>query len=63
MMDVQECPACNRAECFGCEEGHCVILIKNNFGKRGCPFFKTNEQVEKELAYCEERMAINKKGF
>ncbi len=62
-MNIEEFPVCDRSDCFGCEEGHCIVLINNNFGERNCPFFKTNEQVEKELAYCAERMAIDKKGF
>ena len=49
-------PTCNRAECFGCQEGECLVLIENNFGQKGCPFFKTKEQVESEKEYCRERL-------
>ena len=38
-------PICNRKDCFACENGKCIALIKNNFGKRECPFFKTQEHV------------------
>ena len=54
--DAESCPICDRAECAGCEAGHCVILTDNYF-KRDCPFFKTKEQVKEERAYCEERKA------
>ena len=41
-------PICNREDCFGCKEGKCIVLAKNNFGKRDCPFFKTKEQAAKD---------------
>ena len=41
-------PICNRKDCFGCEDGKCVVLVKNNFGPNGCPFFKTKQQAEEE---------------
>lgn len=56
------CPACHMAECFACEDEHCLILTRNYFGERKCPFFKTKEQTEKEREYCHNRMAENKKG-
>lgn len=60
-MNYQQCPACTVKECFACEEGHCLILTKNNFDKK-CPFFKTREQVAKEKEYCRNRMADIRKG-
>lgn len=63
MGNENKCPICNKDECAAHKEGHCVILIDNNFGDRDCPFFKTNEQVKKEKAYCMMRMAnINMEG-
>lgn len=56
MEYAKQIPDCTVAECFGCEEGKCVVLINNDFGERKCPFFKTNQQVEEEKAYCEERL-------
>ena len=50
-------PTCNKVECGANEDGFCVCLLNNNFGKRECPFFKTKEQCEKEKAYCQERLA------
>lgn len=54
--NIEKCPTCDRAECAGCEDGHCVILTENWF-TRDCPFFKTREQVAEEKAYCEKRKA------
>lgn len=48
--------ACGKADCFGCKDGKCDVLMKNNFGGRDCPFFKTEEQVQTEKAYCAERL-------
>lgn len=61
MKESKTCPKCYRGDCFGCEGEHCIILTKNNFGNRECPFFKTEEQVEKEKAYCKERLENLKK--
>ena len=49
-------PECNQIECFGCEEGHCLVLVKKT-GKKECPFFKTREQVAQEKEYCRNRLA------
>lgn len=62
MIDSKKCPTCDVAKCFACDEGHCVILIDNNFGERKCPFFKTRKQVAEEEAYCEKRLANIRKG-
>lgn len=63
-MSKNECPVCNEAECFACENGLCVVLKDNDFKGKKCPFFKTNEQAEKEQAYCEERISkIRKKLY
>jgi hypothetical protein len=58
--DIEKCPTCDRVECAGCEDGHCVILTGNWF-TRDCPFFKTREQVAEEKAYCEERLAVKER--
>lgn len=50
-------PPCNRVDCFAHEDGHCVLLVNNNFGEKGCPFFKTTQPCEEEQAYCRERLA------
>lgn len=57
MASVEKCPTCKAAECAACEDGHCVALGDNNFGKRKCPFFKTKAQAAKEKDYCEKRLA------
>jgi hypothetical protein len=57
MVTFRNSPVCNVEECFGCEEKHCIILTKKDFGVRKCPFFKTREQTEKEKAYRKERLA------
>jgi hypothetical protein len=38
-------PACNREDCFACVDGKCVLLNNNDFGKRECPFYKTNDKI------------------
>ena len=62
MIDYSKCPTCNVTECFACEEQHCIILTKKDFGTRKCPFFKTKEQVAEEKAYCRQRLADMRKG-
>lgn len=62
MKDLNKCPVCLTEECFGCEEGRCIVLTKKDFGGRKCPFFKTREQVAKEKEYCRQRMAELRKG-
>lgn len=56
-MNNGKIPTCDKADCFACEDGHCMILTKNDFGARKCPFHKTNEQAAEEKAYCEKRLA------
>lgn len=56
MVTFKNSPTCNVKECFACEEQHCVILSKKDFGVRKCPFFKTREQVEQEKEYCKKRL-------
>ena len=48
-------PVCDNNDCFGCEDGHCIVLTSNNFNKH-CPFYKTREQAAEEKAYCRYRM-------
>lgn len=61
-MIYKNCPVCNVTECFGYAEGHCVILVDNNFNGKSCPFFKTQEQVEGEKEYCQNRLADIRRG-
>lgn len=53
----KKCPTCAATECAACENGRCVTLIDNDFGKRKCPFFKTREQVAQDKAYRDQRLA------
>ena len=39
---------CPHHRCAGNKEGFCRVLRTSNFGDTMCPFFKTNEQNEKE---------------
>ena len=50
-------PACARDDCFGCQYGHCIVLVRNSFNKE-CPFFKTREQVAAEQEYCRKRLNV-----
>ena len=57
-MEVNEkCPTCGRKDCFGNEEGYCLVLTENNFGNRSCPFYKTEEKVAEEKEYVKNRLA------
>lgn len=56
-MIYKNSPVCNVTECFGHAEGHCVVLVDNNFNGKRCPFRKTKEQVEAEKEYCQNRLA------
>ena len=49
-------PTCNKVECGANEDGFCTCLLRNDFGERECPLFKTKEQCEKEKAYCQDRL-------
>ena len=62
MQDDKKFPTCDAVECFAIDDGHCLLLVTNDFGYRGCPFFKTRKQVAEEKAYCEKRLANIKKG-
>ena len=44
--NVSPCPTCNEKECFVNENGKCICLIDNDFGKRKCPFFKTKGEMQ-----------------
>lgn len=48
-------PSCAISTCFGYLNGRCAILTDNRF-KRGCPFFKTNEQKQQQEESCKERI-------
>jgi hypothetical protein len=63
MNNNKICPPCGAVECAGCENGKCIFLTDNNFGEKGCPFFKTKEQAQKEKDYCQQRLANIKKGI
>lgn len=56
MKDINKFPTCDKADCAGCQDGHCIVLTNNKFDKE-CPFYKTKEQAEKEQAYRAERLA------
>ena len=47
-------PICARGACFGNNLGKCTILTSSIF-KHECPFFKTNEQLEREHEHTKER--------
>lgn len=55
MPSLKNCPTCGKEDCFGCQDGHCVVLIDNTFDKER-PFYKTKEQVKEEQKYCRERL-------
>ena len=39
-------PACNaHKDCFANKHGKCICLSDNDFGKRDCPFYKTESEV------------------
>lgn len=52
-----QCPSCSRYNCFAYDNGKCVILRDNDFGRRECPFFKTQRQLDREE---EKRKAAEK---
>lgn len=54
-IKLEKCPRCNRSDCLAYTQGHCVALSKNDFGTKGCPFFKTKEQAEADRAARDER--------
>lgn len=56
MKDIEKCPVCGKDDCFGCDEGHCIVLSKNDFKNKECPFYKTKEQAEKDTAKRLERL-------
>lgn len=56
MAYQQSITRCNKWDCAGFDDGNCICLIDNNFGKRECPFYNTKEQAAKEQAYCAERI-------
>ena len=55
MSKLDECPKCGRHTCFGYNDGKCMILTGNNFGKRNCPFYKTAAQIVAEEARVKNR--------
>ena len=39
-------PACNsHKDCFANKDSKCVCLSDNDFGKKDCPFYKPNTEV------------------
>lgn len=52
-------PPCNMDKCFACENGHCRVLIDNDFRGRTCPFFKTKKQLKLE----EKRRTLREEIF
>ena len=53
---MESCPDCERSRCFSCIGGKCVALTDNDFGHRGCPFFKPFEQARREQKACFRRL-------
>ena len=49
MKKEKRYPTCDKKRCFSCEKGKCELLTSNDFGDRPCPFYKTKEQVKKEI--------------
>ena len=41
-------PDCERYKCFSCIDGKCMALENNDFGHRGCPFYKPFERARRE---------------
>lgn len=43
-----ECPVCERHDCAAWdeEEDGCIALTDNDFGQRGCPFYKKGAKNE-----------------
>lgn len=48
---------CEKNECFAYKDGKCVALSDNQFGKRGCPFYKTNSQLAVQRVAVEKRLS------
>lgn len=47
-------------KCFACDSnGRCHALENTDFNTALCPFYKTSEQVKKELNYCAERVSFS----
>ena len=39
-------PACNKhMDCFANKNSRCICLNDNDFGKKDCPFYKTESEV------------------
>ena len=49
-------PNCERNRCFSCIGGKCMALRDNDFGHRGCPFYKPFEQARREQKECFRRL-------
>ncbi len=42
-------PVCTgHSDCFATKGGKCLCLNSNDFGKRGCPFFRPNTELSYE---------------
>lgn len=55
-------PLCAKSTCFGFSDGKCAILCDNNFGKRLCPFFKTQDQMQQQEINVKERIKAIRKA-
>lgn len=55
---------CNRehTDCAAYRNGMCIILTDDDFGKKDCPFYKTNEQNRREIQECAERNSLKRKS-
>ena len=38
---------CSRKDCFAYREGCCIVLLDTDFGRRSCPFYKTEEEFRR----------------
>lgn len=57
-------PRCRaHPDCHAWEDGRCVALRDNNFGRRGCPFYKNREVNRKEQGECLKRLIESGKSY
>ena len=45
-------PPCEERACFANKNKKCIVLSNNDFHGKPCPFFKTEEQLERERRDC-----------
>lgn len=52
----EDYPPCERHRCFSCIDGKCMALENNDFGHRGCPFYKPFEKARREQKAALQRL-------